>query len=90
MRMQKPGYDGALTYTHKMKDGRDIYLFANSSDREVETRVTIRGRKKLTRWDPHKGQDSEIAWRNRKREGTSVTEFELDLPSAYSLFIIGE
>jgi len=23
-------YDGALTYLHKVKDGRDIYFFANS------------------------------------------------------------
>jgi hypothetical protein len=49
-------YDGALTYLHKLKDGRDIYFFANSQDRAVDTKVVLRGRKNLRIWNPHTGQ----------------------------------
>jgi hypothetical protein len=50
-----PDYDGALTYIHKVKDGKDIYFFANSQDTPVDTRVVLRGNKKLALWNPHTG-----------------------------------
>jgi len=40
-----PAYDGALTYIHKVKDGRDIYFFANSLDTPVDTKVVLRARR---------------------------------------------
>lgn len=89
MRMQKPEYDGALTYTHKVKNDRDIYFFANSSQKDVKTLVTLRGRKKLTLWDPHNGAVGELIWKNGKQAGSSVTEFELRLPGTCSLFVVG-
>ena len=51
-----PDYEGALTYIHKVKDGRDIYFFANSRDTAVDTRVVLRGAKKLELWNPHTGE----------------------------------
>ena len=54
-------YEGALTYIHKVKDGRDIYFFANSSPKDVETKVVLRGHRALTIWNPH------TARRNRRR-----------------------
>jgi hypothetical protein len=90
MKMQKPGYEGALTYTHKVKNGRDVYFFANSSERKVETMVTLRGSKTLRLWDPHTGKDGELISRKKKLAGASVTEFELTLPATYSLFVIGD
>lgn len=50
-----PDYDGALTYIHKVKDGKDIYFFANSRDTAVDTRAVLRGRKALELWDPLSG-----------------------------------
>ena len=90
MDMQKPEYDGALTYTHKVKSGRDVYFFANSSENEVMTRVTIRGKKQLAIWDPHSGSKEELPGKTSMVNGTEVTEFELSLPRIYSLFIIGK
>jgi hypothetical protein len=90
MKMQKPEYAGALTYTHKVKNDRDIYFFANSSEKDVETMVTLRGRKKLTLWDPHSGAVKKLSGRNTKKGGMSVTEFELILPGTHSLFVIGK
>jgi hypothetical protein len=90
MRMQRPGYQGALTYTHKVKDGKDIYFFANSSEKDVKAGVRLRGSKKLKLWDPHNGEVREVIWKNRKKEGTTLTEFDLILPAAYSLFLMAD
>ena len=40
-----PDYDGALTYIHKVKNDRDIYFFANSSPKAIDTKVVLRGKK---------------------------------------------
>ena len=40
-----PDYDGALTYIHKVKGGKDIYFFANSQDTPVDTEVVLRARR---------------------------------------------
>ncbi|MCK4749270.1 MAG: hypothetical protein KAT15_19590, partial [Bacteroidales bacterium] len=88
MDMQKPEYDGALTYTHKVKSGRNVYFFANSSENEVMTRVTIRGKKQLAIWDPHSGSTVGLPGKTSMVNGTEVTEFELSLPRIYSLFIV--
>ena len=40
-------YDGAVTYIHKVKDGRDIYFIANSTNEPIETSIVLRGK---TNW----------------------------------------
>lgn len=84
----KPGeaYDGALTYIHKVKDGRDIYFFANSSDRAVNTAVVLRGSKALSIWDPHTGQTGPAEY---SRAG-AVTKVKLALPPVSSRFYVQE
>ena len=89
MHMQKPEYDGALTYTHKIKKGCDIYFIANSSGKDVDTRVTFRGKKELTRWDPHTGRVEEITGKTSSINGTWVTSCQLSLPRTRSVFILG-
>ncbi|MCL1793884.1 MAG: hypothetical protein FWG34_08440 [Oscillospiraceae bacterium] len=44
---------GNFTYIHKEIGGRDIYFFANSSDRQAAADVRLRGAKALELWDPH-------------------------------------
>ena len=48
-------YDGSLTYNHKVKEGRNIYFFANSSDKPIETKVVLRGSMVLAIWNPMNG-----------------------------------
>ena len=55
-----PDYDGALTYIHKVKNGRDIYFFANSSPKSIDTKVVLRGKKPLRIWNPHTGAQEEV------------------------------
>ena len=83
-------YKGALTYTHKVKEGRDIYFFANSSPNNVETKVTLRGHKDLAVWDPHAGNQSGLKFENTDVGNTPCTSFTLSLKPGSSVFILGE
>jgi hypothetical protein len=81
-----PEYDGALTYIHKAKDGKDIYFFANSRDTAVDTKVVLRGKKTLELWDPLTGE-------RRPAETTpsdGSTALHLALDPVTAVFFVGE
>jgi putative intracellular protease/amidase len=81
-----PYYDGALTYIHEVKDGRDIYFFANSSPKPIDTKVVLRGHKTLRIWNPHTGAQEPAEF----TAGEAATTVRLVLPSVASLFFIQE
>jgi hypothetical protein len=81
-------YEGALTYIHKVKDGRDLYFFANSSPKAVDTNVVLRGAKSLRIWNPHTGQQERAEFSQREAGGQPVTTVRLVLPSVSSLFFV--
>jgi hypothetical protein len=83
-------YEGALTYIHKVKDGRDIYFFANSSPAAVDTKVVLRGTRALQIWDPHTGKQERAEFTAGNAGGEPVTTVHLVLPSVSSLFFIQE
>jgi hypothetical protein len=83
-------YDGALTYIHKVKNGRDIYFFANSSPNAIDTKVVLRGRKSLRIWNPHTGEQQAAEFAPGEVNGQAITTLRLVLPSVKSLFLIGE
>ena len=81
-------YDGMIQYIHKVKDGRDFYLVANSSNSAVELDVTIRGTfKTLELWNPLTGDRTPIEESNLTRTPTSVT-INLPLPTISAMFIV--
>ena len=82
-------YEGALTYIHKVKDGRDIYFFANSSPKDVDTKVVLRGHKTLTIWNPHTGAQ-EPAEARPGTDGQPMTTVRLKLASVSSLFLVSD
>jgi hypothetical protein len=83
-------YDGALTYIHKVKDDRDIYFFANSSPKDVDTKVVLRGHKTLTIWNPHTGAQEPAEVTNADVNGQPTTAVRLKLASVSSLFFVGQ
>jgi hypothetical protein len=85
-----PDYDGALSYIHKVKNGRDIYFFANSSDRLVDTHVILRGKKDLTIWNPHSGAREQAPSGHSEVAGQPVTTVHLVLSPVSSLCYIGD
>jgi hypothetical protein len=83
-------YEGALTYIHKVKNGRDIYFFANSSPKAIDTKVVLRGKKALTIWNPHTGGQEAAELTTSEVSSQPVTTIHLVLPSVSSLFFIQE
>ena len=83
-------YDGALTYIHKVKYGRDIYFFANSSDKPVDTKVVLRGDKNLAIWNPHTGAAEKAETSKSESGGQPVTTLHLVLPPVRSAFFVQE
>jgi len=83
-------YDGALTYIHKIKGGRNIYFFANSSLRQVNTNVVLRGKLDFTIWNPHNGAMNRTTVTSRKQDSTDATVIPLSLPPVSSLFYVQE
>ena len=84
-----PNYDGSLTYIHKVKDGRNIYLFSNSSDKAIDTQVTLRGSMELEKWNPMDGQiqQAELT-HSQSRNGQELTTVPLKLDPVNALFYI--
>jgi hypothetical protein len=83
-------YDGALTYLHKVKYGQDIYFFANSSEKHVDTEVVLRGKKDLRIWNPHTGEQERARSTQTAANGSPTTTVRLVLPPFSSLFYIQE
>ena len=83
-------YDGALTYIHKVKDGRDIYFFANSSERPVDTNVVLRGTKNLEVWNPHTGAKQSTRMTVSGNGDANATTLRLQLPAVSSLFYVSK
>ncbi len=81
-------YSGALTYLHKVKNGQDIYFFANSSERHVDTEVILRGKKDLQIWNPHTGEREQAPSKHTGANGSPTTTVRLVLPPYSSLFYI--
>ncbi|MBR0236927.1 MAG: hypothetical protein IJQ39_02430 [Thermoguttaceae bacterium] len=81
-------YDGMIQYIHKVKDGRDFYLVANSSNSDVVLDVTIRGSfKGLEIWNPLTGERTPIEESKLTRRGDCITINALALPAVTALFI---
>jgi len=73
-------YDGSFTYTHKVKDGRDIYYFSNSTDQPVKTKVAFRGDKKLEIWNPQTGEMKKADFTKTATGGQAVTTTDVVIP----------
>jgi hypothetical protein len=83
-------YDGALTYLHKVKDGRDLYFFANSSERKVDTAVVLRGAKNLMIWDPLTGDQRAAHSEQSSLRRDPVTTIRLSLAPFTSTFYVAQ
>ena len=83
---------GMLSYIHKQKNGKDIYLFANSTDHPVKTNVALKGKLTLETWNPYTGSiEKKVDIKYQKKEnGITYTTFTLNLFPVNSIFIIGE
>ncbi|NQU25281.1 MAG: discoidin domain-containing protein [Candidatus Nealsonbacteria bacterium] len=81
---------GEFSYLHRRIAKRDVWFFANSSDRAVETTVRLRGQfDDLQWWNPHNGDMSPAAAAKTTGGSIKVTDVELRLPPVRSVFLVG-
>lgn len=82
--------NGVLGYTHRVRDGKQIYYFGNSSDTAVDTMVTLRGHLVGAQlWNPHDGKVTPIAGvRYRTTTAGAVTEFRMAIAPVSSLAVV--
>lgn len=83
-------YDGSFTYTHKVKDGKDIYYFTNSGDKAVDTKVVLRGAKNLEIWNPHTGETQKLDATKSDMNGQAVTTAKLVIAPVSAVVFVGE
>ncbi|MEQ9583408.1 MAG: hypothetical protein RIM68_14840, partial [Arenibacter sp.] len=80
---------GKFNYIHKIKDGKDIYFFSNSSDDIIETEVTLKGKLDLHQANPHNGNIQRIENISYfKINNQEYTKCELILKPVSSIFWI--
>jgi hypothetical protein len=81
-------YDGAVTYIHKVKDGKNIYFMVNSTNKPIETTVSLRGKHDLALWDPHTGERKDLKTSVSDANGQSFTTAPLSLAAMKSVIYI--
>jgi hypothetical protein len=80
---------GKFSYIHKIKDGKDVYYFSNSSDEVIQTEVKVKGILKLKEWNPHNGEiNKEIELEYIKTDNQDYTKFKLRLAPVASVFYL--
>ncbi|MDX1284277.1 MAG: glycosyl hydrolase, partial [Draconibacterium sp.] len=82
---------GKFNYIHKVKEGKHIYMFTNSSDEVIDTEVVLRGKLKLEKWNPHTGiVDKNVEFELEKKGEQEFTKIKLKLNPVSSLFLLGD
>jgi len=83
---------GMLSYIHKELNNKQIYFFANSTKKTVNTRVTLSGKLKIERWNPYTGNTTD--WENvtytKDLADHDFTSFPLQLGEVKSVFAVGD
>ncbi|MGJ8691797.1 MAG: glycosyl hydrolase [Thalassotalea sp.] len=75
---------GMLLYLHKVKEGRNIYYFSNSTAQLIDASVELRGPQKLQLWDPHTGTTHKV----ESKIVDNYTVAQIKLASLKSLFLV--
>ena len=81
-------HEGMLSYIHKVKEGRNIYFFANSTDQAMDVDVLLRGDVKLQWWNPDDGSITDAQSEPVVRNETPCTQVRLKLGPVKSIFLV--
>jgi hypothetical protein len=83
-------HGGNFSYIHKVKDGKSMYFFGNSSDTEVDTWVAIRGKLAPAVWNPHDVKIGPGVYEHVAGKEGPVTRVHVKLPPVHSLFLVAD
>jgi hypothetical protein len=83
--------NGLFGYIHRVRDGKDIYYFGNSSDTPIDATVELRGRlRRPESWNPHSGHVTPVRdVEYRDTESGALTVLRMSIPPVSSLAIVG-
>jgi hypothetical protein len=81
--------NGSFSYIHKIKNGKNIYYFANSTNDVIDTYATMRGKIIPEIWDPNTGQSYlSKNYTYISIKGKLYTRLKLNLHEVQSVFIV--
>lgn len=82
---------GVFSYLHKIRNGKDLYFFANSGDSPINTEVLLRGKLNIENWNPHTGTISSAGKLSYiRKNGQIFTRCTLNLKGVQSAFWISK
>jgi hypothetical protein len=81
---------GNFSYIHKVKDGKSMHFFANSSDAEVDTWVALRGKLIPEIWNPHDGKIGPAEAEHVIGKEGPVTRVHVKLAPVGSLLLVAD
>ncbi len=79
---------GMLSHIHKRVDGREIYYFANTTERDYARSILLRGALIPELWDPHNGEITPLEAEYVRYRDTVYTKINLNLSSGRSQFCV--
>ena len=77
---------GTLNHIHKQTDNGDVFYFANTTDREYNHHVLLRGVHEVEEWNPHTGEITPRKSKLISYLGELYTNVRLTLPPDSSTF----
>jgi len=77
-----------LEYVHKVRDGKDVYFFANAKPNSYSGVVALKGTHALSWMDPHTGKIVKALTSNFMRQNQNYTMVELKLEAIHSVFLV--
>ncbi len=81
---------GALNHIHKRHGNTDVYYFSNTTERNYDNYVLLRGALSPEEWDPHAVTIKPLEFRYVRFRGEIYTRVELRLKHAASVFVISD
>jgi len=79
-----------LEYLHKVRDGKDVYFFANPKPKAYAGVVALKGTHQLKWLDPHSGKSIKALTNSIMRQNQAYTMVDLKLEANHSVFLIAK
>lgn len=79
-----------LEYLHKVRDGKDIYFFANVSQGAYAGVVALKGALTLNWMDPHSGKTEKATTSTITRQNQVYTLVDVKLDASRSVFLVSK
>ena len=81
---------GMLNHIHKRHGNTDVYYFSNTTERNYDNFVLLRGAISPEEWDPHSVTVKDLPYKYVSYKGEIYTRVELKIRHCASVFIISD